>query len=75
MKIRHCPICGNQLPEQHGRGRPSNYCPPLQGCKYRAYRDRREFRGTTQILPAKQSLDLIFCAGDNRMSEPAKLLV
>lgn len=66
MERTYCEWCGHVLPLQRGRGRHSSYCPPPRGCKYSAYRYRKDdvFRSN---LPRNTSpLDLIFCAGDNR---------
>ena len=75
---RRCKACGEQLPDHSGRGRKSDYCPPPKGCKYRAYRERKEFRGET-VPRNKPHLDLIYCAGDNerltRMAYEAGLLI
>ncbi len=65
MDVRRCEACGEPLLVQQGKGRRLNYCPPPKECKYRAYRERKQFRGT---LPPRNKayLDLIYCAGDNK---------
>jgi DNA adenine methylase len=40
-----CERCGARLPAQEGSGRRRRYCPPPQGCKQSAYR-QRSFRNT-----------------------------
>lgn len=58
----YCLHCGKILPQTPvRRGRKRQYC--SDACQQRAYRDRKELRNTRL---RNTSLDVFFCAGDNR---------
>jgi len=63
MKTKRCEGCGASLPAQSGRGPRIHYC--SQGCKQRAYRQRKSEIRNVSVLRISSHLDLIYCAGDN----------
>lgn len=63
MEAKRCEGCWAFLPAQTGRGPRIHYC--SNGCKQRAYRQRKGEIRNVDVLRISPHLDLIYCAGDN----------
>lgn len=63
MNQQRCKACGKLLPIQQGRGKHRQYC--NDACQQEAYHERKGYEKRNKLL-RNSTLDLIYCAGDNK---------